>query len=100
MFIKYRVEFRPDNLGDFNDYFTFCTEQHRVQVPLIGKRNHPKLSLPTVLECHECLVDGFVVRKFECVNHGGEGKFRFCLENEGLFLNLINISTSWNWCFL
>lgn len=44
------VCFMPDSLGDYEDTFTVDTPAGKFEVHLTGRRPHPELTLPPVLE--------------------------------------------------
>lgn len=53
------VCFTPDSLGDYEDAFAVETPAGRFEVQLTGRRPHPDLTLPPVLEV--CLHDNIIM---------------------------------------
>lgn len=47
--------FLPDSLGDYEDAFAVETPAGRFEVQLRGRRPHPDLTLPPVLEVSQFL---------------------------------------------
>ncbi|XP_063421465.1 deleted in lung and esophageal cancer protein 1-like isoform X2 [Mytilus trossulus] len=80
MSCHYAIRFAPDSLKDYDDVIRIQTQSSApILVPLQGRREPPKLTLPKVLDVGYCLVGGYHVAQFIVKNHGGNG--RFCVLN-------------------
>ncbi|CAC5401955.1 unnamed protein product [Mytilus coruscus] len=80
MSCHYAIRFAPDSLKDYDDEIRIQTQSSApIIVPLQGRREPPKITLPKVLDVGYCLVGGYHVAQFIVKNHGGNG--RFCVLN-------------------
>lgn len=80
MSCHYAVRFAPDSLKDYDDEIRIQTQSSSpIIVPVQGRRQPPKLTLPKVLDIGYCLVGGYQVVQFIVKNQGGSG--RFCIMN-------------------
>ncbi|XP_021361346.1 deleted in lung and esophageal cancer protein 1-like isoform X1 [Mizuhopecten yessoensis] len=78
MSCHYAIRFAPDALRDFDDEIKVQTlSSNSISVPLQGRRQPPRLTLPPVLDVGYCLVGGCHVVQFIVKNVGGNG--RFCI---------------------
>ncbi|ELU16950.1 hypothetical protein CAPTEDRAFT_224255 [Capitella teleta] len=74
----YKIRFMPDSLIDFDDVLKIQTQASEpLEVPLLGRRPPPILSLPEAIDVGQCLVGGMKSAQFTVKNEGGNG--RFCL---------------------
>lgn len=72
----YTIRFAPDSLGDFKDELKIITQaSNPISVPLFGKRPHPILTLPAVIDLGYCLVGDIQVTQVVIKNKGGHGCF-------------------------
>jgi hypothetical protein len=74
------VRFTPDSRCDFQDRLVFLTQLGRLEVPLIGRRPPPALTLPEVVEAGHALVGNTRRVRVPFVNEGGDGRFRLVPE--------------------
>ena len=82
MCVTSTVTFYPENLADVMDALTVETESGSYVVPIVARRDSPKLSMPESLNVGTCMVgDAMRVQVF-CQNTGGMGKFRVVREED------------------
>ncbi|XP_063687721.1 deleted in lung and esophageal cancer protein 1-like isoform X2 [Bolinopsis microptera] len=75
--VEYTVTFLPGSLGLHLDELQIIPQGGALtNVPLVGERPPPKLSLPDILDCGYCLVNGTLKTQFRCKNSGGHGIFQ------------------------
>ncbi|KAK3108686.1 hypothetical protein FSP39_013370 [Pinctada imbricata] len=78
MSCHYAIRFAPDSLKDFDDEIRVQTQStDPIIVPLRGRREPPKLSLPREIDVGYSLVGGYHVTQILIRNEGGPG--RFCI---------------------
>ncbi|KAL9658484.1 hypothetical protein ABK040_006024 [Willaertia magna] len=76
MSVKVLITFSPDSLLDFDDSIEIVTASKKnVILPLRGRRRMPLLTIPRIIDCGYCVVNGEINHIIECVNKGGVGKF-------------------------
>ena len=68
--------FTPDSLADYTDALVLITPKGQLQVPVLGRRPPPALTLPEVLDVGHVVLGGTTARVFDFVNTGGEGRFQ------------------------
>ncbi|XP_036370399.1 deleted in lung and esophageal cancer protein 1-like [Octopus sinensis] len=72
----YTIRFAPDTLGSFKDELQVVTQSStNIIVPLLAKRPHPILTLPSVLDIGFCLIGCKLVTHVVIKNIGGSGCF-------------------------
>ena len=72
----YKIRFLPDALCEFEDSVVVqIPDRPSLTIPLIGKRPHPILSIPSSISVGECLVAATKVTSVPLKNTGGEGRF-------------------------
>eukprot|EP00106_Octopus_bimaculoides_P002421 XP_014769863.1 PREDICTED: deleted in lung and esophageal cancer protein 1 homolog [Octopus bimaculoides] len=72
----YTIRFAPDTLGSFKDELEVVTQSSTsIIVPLLAKRPHPILTLPSVLDIGFCLIGCKLVTHVVIKNIGGSGCF-------------------------
>ena len=76
------VTFYPETLAEVVDHLTVETESGSYEVPIIARRDSPKLSLPATLNVGTCLVGDAMRVQVKCQNTGGPGKFRVVREED------------------
>ena len=69
------VRFSPDSNGDYNDVMRIITETGEIVVPLLGRRQPPRLTLDEKLQSGFCFTGDTVSSLFDFQNEGGIGKF-------------------------
>ncbi|XP_019855733.1 PREDICTED: deleted in lung and esophageal cancer protein 1-like [Amphimedon queenslandica] len=83
MSCSYSISFTPDSLADFSDKIKVLSHVGVVlNVPLVGYRSPPNLSLSSEWQCGHCLVGGHSSLTLHCTNSGGEGSFRLTLPED------------------
>jgi len=70
------LTFYPENLADVVDGLTVETESGSYVVPIVARRDSPKLSMPPMLNVGTCMVGDATRVQVYCQNTGGAGKFR------------------------
>jgi hypothetical protein len=77
MSCKFLVKFKPNHLSDFDDYIEVITNDTRTKLELLGRRPHPVLTLPRIMNCGFCYVDTETTTQYQVANTGSAGLFRF-----------------------
>jgi hypothetical protein len=68
--------FTPDSLADYTDALVLVTPKGQLQVPVLGRRPPPALTLPDILDVGHVVLSGTTAKSFQFVNMGGEGQFQ------------------------
>ena len=77
MAVSYVVRFNPDSLSNFEDRLQVCSEWNSFEVVLQATRPPPMLSLPDVIECGYCILQGTKKQILKVMNSGGDSSFCF-----------------------
>ncbi|KAL5006767.1 hypothetical protein ScPMuIL_015573 [Solemya velum] len=78
MSCHYAIRFIPDSLGEFDDEIRVQTQSSNpIVVQLQGRREPPKLTLPSTINIGYCLVGSMHMSQFIVKNEGGRGRFCF-----------------------
>jgi hypothetical protein len=75
MSVTTQITFYPNSLMDFNDFLTVETEGGSYTIPILARRESPKLLLPPTFSIGACLVGDAIRTTVRCVNGGGPGNF-------------------------
>lgn len=86
MSCKFLVKFKPNHVSDFDDCVDIITNDGRVSLLLQGRRPHPVLTLPRVLDCGFCHVDTETTTQYQVANTGSFGRFRF-IDQPSMYFN-------------
>jgi hypothetical protein len=76
------ITFKPTSLSDFQDAITISSESGKLIVPLLGQREAPRLSIPSIVDIGTCLVGDASRRKITCTNTGGASKIKIYPDDE------------------
>ena len=89
------ITFLPDSYGDYLDRIKVMSEDGKsFFIPLKGSRPPPILSLPSLLDCGNCLSGGELEISFDCINSGGGAYFAF--SGDGTWFDPSCVSVSEN----
>ncbi|CAG9467755.1 unnamed protein product [Pedinophyceae sp. YPF-701] len=71
------VVFTPDSVAQYDDVLAVETDAGRIEIPLLGRRDPPKLGIPKDIDVGPCLMDNTKTIAVQFTNTGGGA--RFCL---------------------
>ena len=54
MSMKMTINFCPSSAAEFDDELTILTEDNIFKVPILARKELPKLNLPESLDCKSC----------------------------------------------
>eukprot|EP00605_Chrysophyceae_sp_TOSAG23-4_P000478 GSChrysophyteH1.ASY1.ANO1.537.1 assembled CDS len=76
------ITFFPETLAEAEDMVLVETEAGSYSIPIVARRDSPKLSMPPQLNVGTCLVGDALRVQIYCQNVGGYGQFRVVREED------------------
>lgn len=76
------VSFAPNTLNDETEFLMVCTEIGDYQLPLLARRDQPKLKIDEPVNCGCMLAGNNITEPVRIRNSGGEGAFRLIVSED------------------